>query len=104
MTTPQEPYRKARKPRLGQQLPPLPVMATQVGGRAVSDIFLERGRALLPELQEIRRDLHKHPEVGLEMPRTQRAVLDALEGLPLEINRGQDLSSVVCVLRGGKRG
>lgn len=104
MTTPQEPYRKARKPRLGQQLPPLPVMATQVGGRVVSEILLERGRALLPELQVIRRDLHKHPEVGLEMPRTQRAVLDALEGLPLEIHRGQDLSSVVSVLRGGKRG
>ncbi|NYM87393.1 M20/M25/M40 family metallo-hydrolase, partial [Salmonella enterica subsp. enterica serovar Typhimurium] len=28
----------------------------------------------------------------------------ALEGLPLEIHVGQDLSSVVAVLRGGQRG
>ena len=104
MTAPKEPYRKARKPRLGQQLPPLPVASTLIEGRAVSESFLERGRAMVAELQGIRRDIHQNPEAGLETPRTQRKVLEALEGLPLEIQLGQDLTSVVAVLRGGKRG
>src|SRR5690606_31389554 len=41
---------------------------------------------------------------GLELPRTQAAVLDALEGLDLEISVGERLSSVVADLRGGAPG
>ena len=60
--------------------------------------------AIAPELTRLRRALHAEPEIGLDLPRTQRKVLDALEGLPLEITLGDGLSSVTAVLRGGKPG
>ena len=53
-----------------------------------------------PELVALRRRLHRCPEVGLHLPLTQAAVLDALAGLGLEVSTGQSLSSVVAVLRG----
>jgi len=52
----------------------------------------------------LRRELHRDPEIGLHLPRTQRRILDALDGLPLEITLGRELSSVVAVLRGGLPG
>lgn len=60
--------------------------------------------ALKPELVALRRQLHQIPEIGLELPRTQEAVLAALQDLPLEISTGKDVSSVVAVLRGGTPG
>lgn len=66
--------------------------------------LLDDARALLPELVALRRDLHRHPEVGLDLPRTQATVLEALQGLDLEIARGTATSSVVAVLRGGRPG
>jgi len=36
-------------------------------------------------LVTLRRDLHRHPEIGLHLPRTQARILDALAGLDLEI-------------------
>ncbi|WP_309491635.1 M20/M25/M40 family metallo-hydrolase [Microbacterium sp. Se5.02b] len=59
---------------------------------------------LLPELVTLRRELHRIPEPGFDLPQTQRAVLDALEGLGLEITSGTDLSSVTAVLRGAVDG
>jgi amidohydrolase len=52
------------------------------------------------EVVELRHRLHRRPEIGLDLPETQRAVLDALGGLPLEISTGSSLSSVTAVLRG----
>lgn len=52
------------------------------------------------DLVDLRRRLHRVPELGLHLPETQRMVLDALEGLDLEITTGESLSSVVAVLRG----
>lgn len=66
--------------------------------------FAGEGAQILPDLVELRRQIHMDPELGLETPRTQMRVLDALEGLPLEINTGEKLDSVVAVLRGGKPG
>ncbi|WP_026912564.1 M20 metallopeptidase family protein [Patulibacter minatonensis] len=56
--------------------------------------------ALQDDLVALRRRLHRIPEVGLHLPRTQAAILEALDGLPLEIHRGSGLTSVVAVLRG----
>jgi len=53
---------------------------------------------------KLRRAIHAEPEIGLDLPRTQRKVLDALDGLPLEITLGRSLSSVTAVLRGGRPG
>ncbi|WP_410588856.1 M20 metallopeptidase family protein [Amycolatopsis sp. lyj-23] len=60
--------------------------------------------ALLDELVALRRDLHRIPEIGLHLPRTQERVLEALDGLPLELTLGKNLSSITAVLRGGRPG
>jgi len=60
--------------------------------------------AISGDIAELRHAIHRDPEIGLDLPRTQRKVLDALDGLPLEISRGRSLSSVTAVLRGGKPG
>ena len=57
-------------------------------------------RAAGPELVRLRHALHRWPETGLHLPRTQEAVLAALDGLGLEIRTGSALSSVVAVVRG----
>ncbi|MFI7032429.1 M20 family metallopeptidase [Microbispora rosea] len=59
---------------------------------------------LQDDLVDLRRALHREPEIGLDLPRTQEKVLAALDGLPLEITTGERLSSVTAVLRGGGPG
>ncbi|MFJ5674790.1 M20 family metallopeptidase [Streptomyces sp. NPDC093097] len=61
-------------------------------------------RALSDDLVRLRRSLHRIPETGLELPRTQEAVLAELDGLPLEVSTGDGLSSVTAVLRGAASG
>jgi amidohydrolase len=65
---------------------------------------LEDASALRDELVRLRRDLHAHPEIGLDLPRTQEKVLAALDGLPLEVSVGSGLTSVTGVLRGAGPG
>lgn len=60
--------------------------------------------AQLPALVELRRALHRTPEIGLHLPATQQLVLDAIALLGLEVTTGTGLSSVVAVLRGGRPG
>ncbi|MFC3689371.1 amidohydrolase [Aquipuribacter hungaricus] len=64
--------------------------------------------ALTDDLVRLRHRLHRQPEIGLDLPRTQATVLEALSGLDLEITTGKALSSVTAVLRGegtvGRRG
>jgi amidohydrolase len=56
------------------------------------------------EIAELRHAIHREPEIGLDLPRTQAKVLAALDGLPLEISTGQGLTSVTAVLRGSGPG
>jgi amidohydrolase len=53
---------------------------------------------------DLRRRLHRQPEIGLHLPRTQEMVLDAFADLPVEITTGTTTSSVVAVLRGARPG
>jgi hippurate hydrolase len=62
---------------------------------------LDRARAIAPDLIDLRRELHRVPELDRELPKTQRLVLDAIEGLDLEVTLGKALSSVTAVIRGG---
>ncbi|MCL3862472.1 M20 family metallopeptidase [Actinotalea sp. K2] len=66
--------------------------------------LLREASALAPVLTALRQDLHRIPEIGLDLPQTQQRVLTALEGLGLEITTGTGLSSVVAVLRGARPG
>jgi amidohydrolase len=65
--------------------------------------ILDDAAAISSEVTELRHRIHAEPEIGLDLPKTQRKVLEALEGLPLEISCGESLSSVIAVLRGGQR-
>jgi hippurate hydrolase len=64
----------------------------------------EDAAALAGDLTELRHSLHREPELGLELPRTQEKVLAAIDGLGLEISTGKNLGSVTAVLRGASPG
>lgn len=58
-------------------------------------------KELQDEIARFRHELHREPEIGLNLPRTQEKVLKALDGLPYEITLGESTTSVTAVLRGG---
>jgi hippurate hydrolase len=64
--------------------------------------LLDQVDAVLPDVVMMRRRIHRHPELGLALPRTQQAVLDALAGLHLAVRTGRALTSVVADLEGGR--
>ncbi|MER7495153.1 M20 family metallopeptidase [Streptomyces pharetrae] len=66
--------------------------------------LLAEARALLPDIVAVRRGLHRLPELGLQLPHTQQAVLAALDGLGLTVTTGERLSSVIAVLEGDRPG
>src|SRR2546430_13668492 len=70
------------------------------------DFVLVRDEAakLAGEIAELRHAIHREPEIGLDLPKTQGKVLDALAGLPLEVSTGTAVSWVTAVLRGGQPG
>jgi metal-dependent amidase/aminoacylase/carboxypeptidase family protein len=59
---------------------------------------------IVPGAVVLRRELHRFPELGLQLPRTQERVLDALGGLDLTVRTGDALSSVTAVLEGDRPG
>jgi hippurate hydrolase len=65
---------------------------------------LDDAAAIAADIAELRHAIHREPEIGLDLPKTQRKVLGALDGLPLQIACGDQLSSVTAVLRGAQPG
>jgi hippurate hydrolase len=57
---------------------------------------------ITPEIVELRHRLHRRPEIGLQLPETQATLLDALDGLGLELSVGKSVTSITGVLRGGR--
>ncbi|MCA4134708.1 M20 family metallopeptidase [Arthrobacter sp. M4] len=57
-------------------------------------------KALQEDIVRFRHELHREPEIGLHLPRTQEKVLKALDGLPYEVTSGKSTTSVTAVLRG----
>jgi hippurate hydrolase len=66
----------------------------------LTDRLRDDAQELAHDLVEVRHELHQSPELGLDLPVTQRIVLEQLDGLGLEITTGKALSSVTAVLRG----
>lgn len=60
--------------------------------------------ALVPELVALRRTLHANPELGLHLPLTRAAVLEALKPLELELTLSESSSAITAVVRGARRG
>ena len=65
---------------------------------------IESIRGFHDELTAIRRDLHAHPEIGMEERRTAEIVARKLEEWGIEVHRGVGQTGVVGVLRRGKGG
>ena len=66
--------------------------------------LLTGARALQSQTVAMRRDIHREPELGLDLPRTRATVLDGLSGLDLEINLSQATTGLVAILRGARPG
>jgi amidohydrolase len=66
--------------------------------------LLAAARADADRTVDLRRRLHRQPEIGLHLPKTQAAVLEAFADLPIEVSTGTSTSSVVGVLRGARPG
>lgn len=67
----------------------------------MTDELLAQANDVLDDAVALRRELHLHPELGNDLPRTQAKVLAAIEGLGLEVRTGTALTSVVADLVGG---
>jgi hippurate hydrolase len=57
--------------------------------------------ALLPPLEELYRDLHRHPELSMREHRTAGKAAERLEAAGFEVTRGVGSTGVVGVLRNG---
>lgn len=68
------------------------------------DTLLAEARDLQGDAVRLRRTLHEHPEVGLDLPFTQERVLEALDGLGLAVSAGESTTSVVATLEGAEPG
>lgn len=66
--------------------------------------FLEQAQELFPYTQAMRRDFHKHPELGFNEIRTSGIVAKELEALGLEVTKGVGKTGVVGYLEGAKDG
>ena len=66
--------------------------------------LLDEARADLARTIALRRRIHERPELGLALPETQRAVLDALDAADWEIATGGATSAVVATLAGARPG
>ncbi len=62
--------------------------------------FLAEASEIQNEITSLRHQIHREPEIGLHLPKTQAKILAALNALDLEITTGKALSSVTAVLRG----
>ncbi|MGP3534256.1 M20 metallopeptidase family protein [Microbacterium sp. RD1] len=56
------------------------------------------------DVRALRRRLHAIPEVGLDLPETQRMLRRELEGLPVRIIEGRGLSSLAVIIEGASPG
>jgi hippurate hydrolase len=52
------------------------------------------------DIVSLRREIHREPELGFDTKKTAEKVLDALEGLPLEVETGLAENGVVATLKG----
>lgn len=66
--------------------------------------FRQEAEAHYDEMVAMRRDFHRHPELGFEETRTSRIVAETLQDLGLEVQRGVAQTGVVALLEGSRPG
>ena len=67
-------------------------------------VWRDDAESLLPDLVELRRAIHREPELGLQNPKTLAKIKAALAGLPLEYREGPSTTGLLAVLRGPSNG
>jgi len=67
-------------------------------------VLLADARAALPATVDLRRRLHRTPEVGLHLPATQAIVVEELRALGLEPRLGASTTAVTAVIEGARPG
>ena len=70
----------------------------------VRDRIDAAARELHPAITEVRRDIHRHPELGFREKRTAALVAERLKALGYEVQTGIGVTGVVGVLKGGRPG
>ena len=66
--------------------------------------ILTAAQEILPWMIEIRRDLHEHPELGLEEHRTSAKVQELLDEMSIEYRAGLGGTGVLGIVRGAEEG
>ncbi len=66
--------------------------------------FRHEAETLFDEMVAMRRDFHRHPELGFQETRTSRIVAERLNELGLEVQNGIGQTGVVGLLEGAKPG
>jgi len=69
-----------------------------------TDTLRAEARDLLDEMTQLRRRLHQWPEIGNHLPLTREAVLESIEGLPLDLTLHESTSGIAAMLTCGKPG
>jgi amidohydrolase len=72
--------------------------------KSTDETIAEVVQKITPELIEIRRDIHMHPELGFEVERTADIVAKYLREFGLEVKTNVGKTGVVGILKGGKPG
>ena len=68
------------------------------------DTLRDGAHDLLSDMVALRRTLHQWPEIGNDLPITRDKVLEALDGLPLDVTLHETTSGIAALLDGGKPG
>ncbi|MFZ8996753.1 MAG: M20 metallopeptidase family protein [Ilumatobacteraceae bacterium] len=68
------------------------------------DTIREHALDLHDETVALRRRLHERPELGNDLPITREAVLESLEGLPLDVTLHETTSGIAALLTGDRPG
>src|SRR3546814_14990984 len=71
---------------------------------AIARSWPAEAETLLDDLVDLRRAIHREPELGLQNPKTLAKIKDALAGLPLEFREGPSTTGLIAILRGGVAG
>ena len=66
--------------------------------------FRQEAVSLFDDMVRVRRDLHRHPELGFQETRTAGIVADTLNNLGLEVQTGVGQTGVVGLLEGARPG
>ena len=89
---------------LAAAAPPVPLRAQAYPSTPLETRIKALAGKLAPELIELRRDIHRNPELGLHETRTSALVADRFRRLGLEVRTGYAQTGVVGILRGGRPG